>query len=349
MTKSLNSIQYLRGIAALLVVLVHVPVQLERMGYQNNWPDWFNMGVDIFFVISGFIMWTTTQGTAITPTQFLQRRFARIVPLYWLLTTITVIMMTVAPSLLQSGQFDLAHIVKSYLFIGAEHPVTHKMQPVLVPGWTLNLEMFFYVIFALALYLPARFRAGATVVSLTAIVACSAFFPNPNSFGGFYTSDIILEFVYGIVLGVAFTHWKRVPAVRSTVLVGLICAVVGVILVASDLPRAISYGVPALMLVGGALVAESSGWVGYNRPLHAIGDASYSLYLTHGMLLSAAGQAWRKSGAANLPFSGALFTIVSVVFVTVAAIAVYRWLERPMQLMLRGIGRGGTMVAASRA
>jgi exopolysaccharide production protein ExoZ len=350
MNTTLHSIQYLRGIAAFLIVLVHLPLQLERMGYAGHWPSWLNIGVDIFFVISGFIMWTSTHGTAVTPMQFLQRRLVRIVPLYWLLTAGTVVLLALAPSLLQSGKFELAHIVKSFLFIAAEHPVTHRMEPVLVPGWTLNLEMFFYVVFALCLALPAQFRTGMTILVLVAITACRGFFPGQDSLGAFYTSGMILEFVYGIALGVAYTRWTTVPRISPMVLAGLVCVCVvsAVILLASDLPREIRYGVPSLMLVAGGLAAERCGRMVHNRLLHTIGDASYSLYLTHGIVLSMIGQAWRKVGAASLPFSHLLFTVVAVVIVTIIAIGVYRWIERPMGLMLRGVGRGARVGTLSR-
>ena len=141
------SIQYLRGIAALMVVLLHVRVQLGRMGYGGYWPEFLMAGVDIFFVISGFIMWVTTFDGSTTPWQFLFRRFVRIIPVYWLLTTTTVAVMLVAPSAVQSGRFDSIHVLSSYLFIPTVHPLTGMMEPVLIPGWTLNYEMFFYIIF----------------------------------------------------------------------------------------------------------------------------------------------------------------------------------------------------------
>src|SRR5690242_10880579 len=107
--QEMYSIQYLRAIAAFSVVVYHLEPQLRRMGYDGFWPGGLAGGVDIFFVISGFIMWMTTYGRRVTTLQFYRRRIVRIVPLYWLVTTFTVAAMLIAPSTLQSGRFDLHH------------------------------------------------------------------------------------------------------------------------------------------------------------------------------------------------------------------------------------------------
>lgn len=350
MTKELHSIQYLRGLAALLVVLIHVPVQLKRMGYAGYWPDALNMGVDIFFVISGFIMWTTTASGQMTPVQFMQRRLARIAPLYWLLTAFSALLLAV-PSLQQSGQFNAAHVLQSFLFVASEHPVTHAMQPLLVPGWTLNLEMFFYLVFALCLPLTWRWRAATVIAALTAITACHGLFPEGPTLEAFYSSGIILEFVYGIGLGVVFTHGRRIlvygrPAVLAAA--ALAAVALAAVLINSDLPRAIAYGVPALLLVAVSLSIELRFGVRRIGMLHAIGDASYSLYLTHGIVLSALGQVWRKSGAEQLPFGFTLFTIYGVLVVMGAGSTVYHWVERPLHLACCGIGRGKPVLTTLR-
>ena len=181
MAKELLAIQYLRGIAALMVVVVHIPVQLSRMGFNGDWPEFLNIGVDIFFVISGFIMWTTTFDGRVGVAQFLSRRLVRIAPLYWALTSITVLVMLAAPTLVQSGKLDLQHVITSYLFVASQHPVTQLMEPILVPGWTLNYEMFFYVVFALCLPLRAGFRAMAVMAILVTLVALQVFVPDRKS------------------------------------------------------------------------------------------------------------------------------------------------------------------------
>src|SRR4051794_18164497 len=107
----IHSIQYLRGIAAIMVVIYHLQIQLQRMHYNGTFPDWLSSGVDIFFVISGFIMWSTTIDHNMSVYEFIVRRLIRIVPLYWTVTTFFVIMMFVAPNVFQSSKFYLPHVV----------------------------------------------------------------------------------------------------------------------------------------------------------------------------------------------------------------------------------------------
>ena len=125
MRTDIAPIQMLRGIAAAMVVCVHIQLQLSRLGFADVSQNWLLSGVDIFFVISGFIMWVSIANRPErTAAEFMRHRIARIVPLYWLLTTLMIITMLVRPDLLQSARYDLGHIIKSYLFIAAPHPTS---------------------------------------------------------------------------------------------------------------------------------------------------------------------------------------------------------------------------------
>src|SRR5215470_5579719 len=104
------SIQYLRGCAALMIVLFHLELQLRRLGYQGYWPHFLDTGVDIFFVISGFIMWITT-AKGMTTLEFYRRRILRIVPLYWFLTSLVLATLIAYPSVMQTGRFDMLHVL----------------------------------------------------------------------------------------------------------------------------------------------------------------------------------------------------------------------------------------------
>jgi exopolysaccharide production protein ExoZ len=204
--RDVRTIQYLRGIAAISIVLYHSHLQLMRFGYTGWWPDFLKSGVDVFFVISGFIMWITTCDKHYSPKQFVQNRLIRIVPLYWVFTSFTVGVMLLFPSSMQSGVFDLSHVVKSYLFIPALNPGTGEMMPVIPPGWTLNYEMLFYCVFAMVLTLQIRYRAAAAVLALVGVSMLRFWFPWEGTIGHFYTSPLILEFGLGVLVGVC---WGR--------------------------------------------------------------------------------------------------------------------------------------------
>ena len=330
----LVSIQYLRAIAAMMVVLLHLHPQWERMGYANVWPDWMAGGVDIFFVISGFIMWITTCRKTPSPATFYYRRAVRIVPLYWLLSALVVAIMLVLPQVVQSARFDAWHVISSFFFIPTVSPFSGHFEPVLIPGWTLNYEMFFYLIFGAMLPLRERFRLGMTGLVLILLVLARPLVGQSDSVFAFYTSSIMLEFLLGMVLGYSWAHGGMRFGVRTgwlLVAVGLVGMMV-LPYIGYALPRLVSLGFPATAIVAGALSLERAAKVPDIPWLHRLGDVSYSLYLSHPLVLSAVSQLWRRVIPADTPMPVSLlgFSLLAVVATIVAAVAVYRLLERPL-------------------
>ena len=328
----LVSLQYLRGLAALMVVAVHINVQTSRAGLPDWFPEWMAAGVDIFFVISGCIMWiTTAPPREIGPLRFYWKRITRIVPLYWLVTSVMVLALLIVPSVVQSGRLDPLHVILSYLFIPARHPALRTMEPIVVPGWTLNYEMFFYAIFGLLLLLPTMSRLLAMVSMMIALVVTGMTLGfATDSVGGFYTSSIMLEFAAGSVLGWLFLK-KPLPAPSIAYLLvtggAFLLPLLSTLL--PDYPRALTYGVPATLIVGGALALERHRAVARFRLPHLLGDASYSVYLCHGMLLSAAGQFWRRAGLFQIPGGEILFAAFCLAFAACGGILLYLGFEKP--------------------
>ena len=156
----LHSIQILRAAAAMAVVLFHLGDSLARnfgLFPSNPFPAGSD-GVDVFFVISGFIMCYTTAGVdQRSPADFAMKRAARIIPIYYLMTLVLFAVGLVMPSLLASGSATFEQLAKSLLFIPYER-ANGAVAPVLFLGWTLNYEMFFYAIFTIALIVAPRFR-----------------------------------------------------------------------------------------------------------------------------------------------------------------------------------------------
>ena len=164
--RQFQSIQYLRALAALGVVIFHAsPAEHPFMVG--------NAGVDIFFVISGFIMWSITEERPASPAAFLKDRLIRIAPLYWLLTTLLVVGALVVPKLFPNLRIDLPYVAGSFLFVPMRPPGStgaDPIWPVLVQGWTLNYEMFFYVLFSLCLFLRPSLRLAAISLTLLCCV-----------------------------------------------------------------------------------------------------------------------------------------------------------------------------------
>lgn len=333
----LQSIQYLRGIAAIMVVIYHLLPQMERKGYTLYWPDWLIGGVDIFFVISGFIMWITTVNRNTTTIAFYKRRIVRIVPLYWMLTSIVVVLMLVQPNLLQSTRYDFWHVISSYLFIPSLAPNSEsELFPVLHPGWTLNYEMFFYFIFGLLITLPERFRIAAmtAIMGLLMIygISISNNAADTSPIVVFYTYNIMLEFLIGMVVGHFYTKnnilasakwgWSLLPT--GFLLLGLLPETL------ASLPRIVLLGLPATLIVIGALKLEATPQLPKWPCLLLIGNASYSIYLSHALTLSAAGQIWRHTIEQASFLSYLLFGAVGIGASVVVGLLIYHFIEKPV-------------------
>ena len=337
----LIGIQYARALAAMMVVVFHLQPQFLRMGYAP--PMWSGLaaGVDIFFVISGLIMWITTCDRPVSPLTFLGRRLVRIVPLYWLATSVTVILMILAPSVLQTARFDLGHVIASYVFLAWRNPGTGAYDPVVIPGWTLNYEMAFYLVFAVLLLVGRSYRLPLAAALLGGLAWLGS---APGAAHGgqmaFYTAPIMLEFVFGMALGElhARTDWVQRLGRRGgamAVLGGFALLVAGPEL-ALGLPRFLLFGVPALAVVAGALALDGLGALRENRLLLLLGNASYSLYLTHPFVLSALSQIWRKAHLDALPGGLAAFAVLAVLLCCLLAAISFRLVELPLIAFFRG-------------
>lgn len=326
----LISVQYFRALAATMVVFFHLGLQYRRMGYEGPWFEFLSSGVDIFFVISGFIMWSTTNRIATAPAEFVKKRFVRIVPLYWTISLFFVVLMLVAPYALQSEKFDLAHTISSFLFLPYPHPTLATLLPIIVPGWTLNYEMFFYAIFSLGLFLPSTPRFILTTSILLAFAVAGAKLSIGNRYFQFYTSSIVLEFSLGMTVAMACEKKVLIPprfAYPSIVL--NFAAIACLEMLWPNLPRLFAWGIPAAIMIYAVLSAELQKPIVRIFLPALIGDASYSLYLTHGIVLSAVGQLWRRLIPASSAPSYIAFTVVATVSAMVLAVLCYRLVEIP--------------------
>ena len=254
-TDLLPSIQWLRAIAAMMVVIHHINFHTDWLREQaGGAPSLFSsipwsFGIHIFFVISGFIMILTTRnfGEPGAWKRFMVRRTLRIVPLYWILTTVMVAGVWLAPRSIEISGDKFWYIVNSYFFI----PVLRTpgdLRPILGQGWTLNYEMYFYLALALATLCTRRLGVGI----LTAVFIALSWLgrdldvSTPKLFT--WTDGIILEFVLGLYLGLLYeTGWR----VRGWVAACMVVAGTVLAMPEFPLPAVFSAGVPAVMIVGG--------------------------------------------------------------------------------------------------
>jgi len=291
---SLLSLQVLRALAALAVTLDHiVGYEFTRQyGLPDALPrfDIGNAGVDLFFVISGFVMVYASERfyrQPRAPLEFFLRRLARIVPLYWITTSIILIYLLIQYRDLARANFSLESVVASYLFIPWLQ-IDGYMAPVHGVGWTLNYEMFFYSCFCFALLFSRRTGVVLLSVALLALVSLNQLWPMPLPLG-YWAAPIILEFVFGMLIALGLRAGLRVPSPLAACIV-----VLGVLaLAASDrwgmggLSRIVVWGVPCAGIVGALALADSTAKPGPMwRTLSLLGDASYSLYLLHPLAIT---------------------------------------------------------------
>ena len=287
----LFSIQYLRAIAAIAVVLFHA-AKMTHHSFEAG-----AAGVDVFFVISGFLMWTIGRRYEGAPLTFLGKRAGRIVPLYWLLTfALAALAVLVPPPFHGYGpKPSVAHFFASLFFIPEQHDA-----PIIVAGWTLNFEVFFYLVFGLSLVLAARVRLLALTVALGTLVVAGRWLHPASPLAALFTSPLLLEFLAGVWLGKAWTDEIRLPvwAATAAVLLGAFAIQeVPRLGIYPEPVRAFVWGPAALMIVAGALSLEP---VFRSRTLKFLGDASYSIYLVHVTALAWAGLALAPL---HLPFA----------------------------------------------
>jgi exopolysaccharide production protein ExoZ len=331
----LLGVQSLRGLAAMMVVYHHIETQVAREGGATL--PLYNLGmagVDIFFVISGFIIWVSSQSSDLTAAKFCARRAIRLVPLYWIITAFVIVVAFIAPQVLSSTVIRPAHAIASFLFIPYPHPLLNDLYPILIQGWTLNYEVAFYALFTLGLVTPNRGLTFAIVLGcLLATVSLGQIWRPTSAIADFYTDSVLLEFGFGLCVGLAYTQLARPP---TWLAIGLI-AVGAIALLAVDLkqielvyPRVLPWGIPAALVVAGVVALDRRAGDAKRTIFTALGDASYSIYLTHIVALPLATKLW---AAAHLAFNGVWlggFVVFSLTLAVGMGWGVHVVLERPL-------------------
>lgn len=332
----LPNIQVLRFLAAAMVLVGHVQHEASELGIAGDGftpfvPVNWGVGVDVFFVISGFIMFYMCHdlfGAEGEARRFLLRRAVRLVPTYWLFTGLMLVATLLFASQLAHPDIDPAHVLASLVFLPWPNPAGATV-PFLILGWTLNFEVLFYVVFALALTLPRR--AGLALVFAVFIGAALLHPLVPERFHAlaFWTRPIILEFLMGIGLAAAFLRgWRTGWAGSAALVAGGVGALV-LLEVVGWYPDALRFlwgGVPALAICAGlALAPERSDASAIGRWAVIGGTASYALYLSHPFTINALGLVWRKLGL-GAPWA---FVAVACLVSIAVSVAVYYLVEHP--------------------
>lgn len=325
----LNSIQTLRALAAWIVVFHHYmqvafkfsltdPVSVALYKYGA-------VGVDLFFVISGFVIYLSASQKHQSPGIFALHRLARIAPAYWSFTLATVATLLIVPGIVPLTMYEPVFLLKSLFFIPAQNPSGIGLYPVVTMGWTLNYEMAFYVIFFLALYLPVRLRVVAIVAG---VLLMQAFLPALGGDFIFFKNRIVYEFLFGI--GIALLYQKgyvtRIPLVVAASMIAVAFWRISVNSPINHDPY--GNGLPCAMILIAAISQERLfSRIGF---LSKLGDWSYSTYLCHVLVICFGLRFQQVAGLAT-------WTTFVLITVTIAAVswASFTLIEKPISQLAK--------------
>lgn len=351
----LINIQFLRFFAALVVVMYHAEAHLRSGGHESG--PLFGLGtnvgfagVDVFFVISGFIMvWTTRDAAGVaSAVDFAKRRVARVYSGYW-----PFYLLALGLYLWLGGYLENKHLLSSLVLWPTE--LRHLVIPV---SWTLIFEMGFYLLFTLLIVFSGRRRlywicglfAASLAWFLYAHFVRHAYDPGQLELMSVYEQYLLFPYLLEFLAGALLAYWyRRWPTGRSW---SLVLAGVGMIVLGSWINerafdsrlvegyfviwRVLLFGPAAVLLLAGLLRLESEGWKAPVQFSMVTGGASYAFYLSHTLILAGTRRlgfdAWTAQlapWAAQAAFAGlvALILLFSVVH--------YLKLERPLHRLMR--------------
>jgi len=341
----------LRGAAALLVLLAHlVGAERDYGGGGAILPGFLEMGVtgvDLFFLISGFVMVYVTQapspagGPLRRSADFLLRRATRIYPLYWLVT-LALLGLYAGKRLLFGEETELPSLVASFLLW------PDRAYPVIPVGWTLIHEMYFYLVFSAVILFERRLLPLLLFGWFLVILAAGIWFdPSSSPLTSVTLSALTVEFLAGAALALIFIH-GRISGARAAVLLALVW--LGVLLgplagalypdaVADHSVRTLIFTGPYALLLIGCVGLEKAGRLHLPEWSIRLGDMSYALYLVHIPVLLVVGRLfspWAAPGIAD----NLVMVPVFIASCLLVAYGVHKWVEKPIiEMARRGLAR----------
>ena len=355
--EQIASLQSLRGAAVLIIIALHVMITEKKYSVDERFLSdhlmLFGCGVDLFFVISGFIMTTISFSQFQQPggvSRFIYNRVSRIYPLYWVYSACALAVYFVKPTMVNDAHGHQVNILASLFLLPQER------EPLIQVGWTLVYEVYFYLTFSLMLLTKERHFIKLLLL-WGGLGALGNFLCRQVLDVGFVPalflifSPFIFEFIGGCLIAKAIHSGHRRYG-GAAVLAGLLWFVV----VAGpyyrelwEFPsgwfRVFFFGVPAIAVIYGAVALEFSSGKVLLPQLRGVGDASYSLYLSHPFVLAALGRVWSTFSTPGIVDNVVWVTGVSLIILCTGMLS-YRYIELPLlqatrrfKAQLAGVGR----------
>ncbi len=345
----LNLLQAFRGLAALLVVLAHGDLIFNEVIHRDFLFKIFNFGgsgVDVFFVLSGFIISYVHRqdiGHPVRVNDFLRKRFVRIYPIYWLILTLKLV--TSSGSGLSANYYSFWEVVKAYLLFPQDRVLLSSN--FLGVSWTLSYEIFFYLAFSLLICLKPKFYIPIIVTWLLAIfVNIGLHLTFDGVVWQFLFSILHLEFVMGFLAAYLVSKY-RINCPSYLLNFGLFLytlSAINTIYHLLPISYVIAYGIPSTIIIMSGAALEMTKVVMVPQFLLLLGNASYSIYLMHGFVINNLTKIAIKLRIIDfftqntLLFS--LFAILNACLAVVVGCMIYHYVEKPLLVVSRRLVLG---------
>ena len=338
-SRRIVSIQVCRGLAALLVVLAHSR-GAEKTHFTSNYLRLFGygeLGVDIFFVISGIVIASVTAGRFGSPRNaaiFLYHRLARIFPIFWIYTTLTLLANWLESLVDRDTPPRSFSLIASYLLLPTRLPM------LLLQGWTLSFELYFYLLIALLLLLPERVATWLLVLWGIAVIALKLHIGlSPSAIVNLLINPSILEFLAGCILFHIYRRSRLHPASGILILAASFLLLIAIIryddpvsIVNHPWHRPLLYGSFATLFLLGAMELERTRVIRYLPLFASIGDWSYSIYLSHVLVINLIVRL--SASLLPEPIGIILLPLLGIASVLLVGYLSYTYLERPLLTLL---------------
>ena len=285
------SLQILRAFAAWLVVYHHYMLLFHNFESKtligNVMSTRGSFGVDLFFILSGLVMYLVSENKTITATSFFVKRVTRVAPAYWFYTSILIVLLFIFPKEFGFTNFNYESLIKSYFLIPSQNPSGIGLLPLLTVGWTLIFEMVFYTILAISIGISKK---HSVLICSFLVIFSSLLFPEGNLYSTVLGSSQICQFLYGFAIGFYFRSnvFKKINNLFSLYKQAFVLLTVALIMLAGVLGFGLIHKtIAASCIVLSCILLDSkfsySNWLA--KFLIKSGDYSYSIYLSHYLVL----------------------------------------------------------------
>lgn len=347
--KIINSIQFLRGFAALAVVIHHTGGYVKRyfvptVLFDDNFSIGF-AGVDLFFVISGFIIHFTSKNYLNNPSklkEYLKKRFIRVYPIYWIITTTLFLSSWLIVKILNKNIFSIGYpeTIVTYLKTYTLFPLHFAINPV---TWTLSYELFFYLCFAILIISKRLWIIPATILCISfynIFMNVSEVADVNLNYYNFVFSGYNFEFMFGFLI------YQFYEKIKLSNIISVFLLIVSFIIIAffgysvgdyDSYQRVLTFGFPSGLILIALLNLEKNNSISFPKFTIILGDASYALYLIHFpmmLFLNKLPQILGFNFSANQEVWYSYFIIISII---IASIFVHKWVEKPVAKKLNDL------------